>query len=132
MSDAEHGYLLDGYPRNLSQYAAFDFDEPTQVIVIDVPKEESLKRLDGRLTCKQCTKVGSTHDGLQPGDVCACGGEWYQRADDTPQAISRRLEIYEHDTFPVIDEYTKKNLVKHVNGIGSIEEVFDRIVAQID
>ena len=132
MPDAQRGYILDGYPRNLSQYTAFDFDEPTHVIVIDVPNEESIKRLGGRLTCRQCNKVGSTRDGLKSGDFCACGGEWYQRADDTPEAIARRLEIYEQDTFPVIDEYNKKHLVSHIDGLGSIEDVFDRIVAQID
>lgn len=125
--DAQQGYILDGYPRNLSQYAAFDFDTPTQVIVIDVPRDESLKRLGGRLTCRGCGKVGAMSDGLKPGDHCACGGEWYQRDDDTPAAIERRLEIYEKDTSPVIEKYD--GLVKHVDGVGSVEEVFQRILA---
>ncbi|MBI4592487.1 nucleoside monophosphate kinase [Candidatus Uhrbacteria bacterium] len=124
--DTQHGYVLDGYPRNLSQYAAFDFDTPTHVIVIDVSREESLKRLEGRLTCRGCGKVGSVHDGIRSGDRCACGGEWYQRDDDTPAAISRRLEIYEKDTSPVIAKYAE--LVKHVDGIGSVDEVFERIL----
>ncbi|PJA45663.1 adenylate kinase, partial [Candidatus Uhrbacteria bacterium CG_4_9_14_3_um_filter_50_9] len=57
--------------------------------------------------------------------VCPCGGEWYQRADDTPEAITRRLEIYENDTQPVIDIYG--DLVHHVDGVGSIEEVTERL-----
>lgn len=124
-SDAQHGYIIDGYPRNLSQWKAFDFDTPTHVIVIDVPREESLKRLGGRLTCRACNKVGSTSDGIKPGDRCACGGEWYQRSDDTPDAIARRLEIYENDTQPVIEKYGA--LVKRVDGMGSVEEVAKRI-----
>jgi adenylate kinase len=124
--DTQNGYILDGYPRNLSQYAAFDFDTPTHVIVIDLAREESLRRLGGRLTCRVCNKVGSIHDGIKAGDKCLCGGEWYQRNDDTPAAISRRLEIYENDTQPVIEKYGA--LVKHVDGVGSIEEVFARIL----
>lgn len=125
--DAEKGYILDGYPRNLSQYTAFDFDTPTHVVVIDVPRDESLKRLGGRLTCQKCNKVGSVTDGIKSGDLCSCDGQWYQRADDTPEAILRRLEIYEQDTFPVIEAYEKKGIVKHIDGVGTIDEVFDRI-----
>lgn len=128
--DTQNGYILDGYPRNLSQYVAFDFDTPTHVIVIDVPREESLKRLGGRLTCRGCGKVGAIKDGLKVGDHCACGGEWYQRADDTPAAIERRLEIYENDTSPVIEKYD--GLVKHVDGLGSVDEVFQRILTVLE
>ena len=123
--DAQDGYILDGYPRNLSQWNAFDFDTPTHVIVIDVPRDESLKRLGGRLTCRSCNKVGSMADGIKPGDRCVCAGEWYQRSDDMPEAIARRLEIYEHDTQPVIEKYGV--LGKHVDGVGTVEEVADRI-----
>ncbi len=123
--DVSNGYILDGYPRNTSQYNAFDFDTPTHVLVIEIPQEESLKRLSGRLTCKGCGKVGAMNDGLKAGDHCECGGEWYQRDDDTPEAITRRLEIYKNDTAPVIEKYG--DLVKMIDGVGSIEEVTDRI-----
>lgn len=129
--DTANGYILDGYPRNLSQHKAFDFDTPTHVIVIDIPREESLRRLGGRLTCRVCNKVGSVQDGMKPGDTCGCGGEWYQRDDDTPEAIIRRLEIYEKDTAPVIAEYVKQGIVHHVDGVGSTEEVFERIQSVI-
>jgi len=128
--DTQNGYILDGYPRNLSQFAAFDFDTPTHVLVIDVPREESLKRLGGRLTCRACGKVGALKDGIKPGDQCTCGGEWYQRDDDTPAAIERRLAIYEKDTSPVIEKYGE--LVRHVDGLGSVEEVFQRIIKVIE
>ncbi|MBI5369579.1 nucleoside monophosphate kinase [Candidatus Uhrbacteria bacterium] len=129
--DTQNGYILDGYPRNLSQYAAFDFDTPTHVVVIEIPREESLKRLGGRLTCQVCNKVGSVSDGIKPGDICACGGQWYQRDDDTPEAIARRLDIYEKDTAPVIAQYEKKGIVRRVDGQGNVNEVFERIVSSL-
>ncbi|PJE76618.1 adenylate kinase [Candidatus Uhrbacteria bacterium CG10_big_fil_rev_8_21_14_0_10_48_16] len=129
-SDTQNGYILDGYPRNMSQYEAFNFDIPTHVLVIDVPRAESLKRLGGRLTCRGCGKVASIHDGLKVGDLCPCGSAWYQREDDTPEAITRRLEIYEHDTMPVVENYGK--LVAHVDGLGSIEEVFARLLTALE
>ena len=124
--DTKTGYILDGYPRNLAQYQAFNFDLPTHVLVIDIPREESLKRLGGRLTCDHCGKVGSLNDGLTSGDKDFCGGVWYQREDDTPEAISRRLDIYEHETAPVIEKYIDR--VTRINGVGSIDDVFRRII----
>lgn len=126
--DTERGYILDGYPRNAEQAKAFNFDKPTDVVVIDVPDEESLNRLGGRLTCKVCGKVYSESDGFEEGDACSCGGELYRRDDDTPEAIAKRLEIYHRDTKPIIDQYQQQGVVKHVRGIGSVEEVHDRIL----
>ncbi len=126
-SDTHNGYLLDGYPRNLGQMAKFNFDKPTHVIVIEIPKEESLKRLGGRLTCRPCDNITSTVLAVKAGDPCPCGGLWYQREDDTPEAIEHRLSIYEHDTAPVIAEYEKLGIVRRVDGVGTIEEVHDRI-----
>ncbi len=130
--DTQNGYILDGYPRNLDQYRVFDFDTPTHVIVIDVPREESLKRLGGRLTCQTCNRVGSINDGLKPGDLCKmCGGQWYQRTDDTPEAITRRLEIYEQDTKPVIALYQEKGIVHHIDGMGTIDQIFEKILMAV-
>jgi len=126
-SDTHNGYLLDGYPRNLGQMEKFTFDKPTHVIVIEIPKEESLRRLGGRLTCQPCDNITSTMLEVKAGDPCPCGGVWYQREDDTPEAIEHRLNIYEHDTAPVIAEYEKLDIVRRVNGVGTIEEVHDRI-----
>lgn len=129
--DAADGYILDGYPRNLLQFFVFDFDAPTHVIVIDIPREESLKRLGGRLTCSACGKVGSMDNGIKVGDLCSCGGKWILRDDDKPDAINRRLDIYEKDTEPIIAKYAKIGIVRHVNGVGSVEEVFERIKNQL-
>jgi adenylate kinase len=127
--DAAKGYILDGYPRNSAQFNAFDFDTPTHVIVIDITRAESLKRLGGRLTCQSCGKVSSLHLGTNAGDPCLCGGQFVVRDDDRPEAIARRLEIYQNDTRPVIERY--QNLVHHIDGVGSIEQVHERIVHAI-
>lgn len=126
--DAADGYILDGYPRNGSQFAAFDFDVPTHVIVIELPREESLMRLGGRLTCAVCGKVAALAAGANIGDTCSCGGVFGQRTDDTPAAINRRLDIYENDTQPIISQYDAQGLVRRVDGVGSVEEVQRRIV----
>lgn len=125
--DTANGYLLDGYPRNLVQYAVFTFDTPTHVLVIDVPREESLLRLGGRLTCGVCGKVYAMRDGFSVGGSCVCGGQLIQRDDDTPLAINRRLDIYEQDTLPVIQKFKEKGLVSHVDGVGTPEEITRRL-----
>jgi len=125
--DTQKGYILDGYPRNLAQYAAFDFDEPTHVLVIEVPHEESMRRLGGRLTCAACGRIRSISMGAKPGDPCECGGTFTVRADDTPEAIKRRLEVYDQDTIPMIAEFEKRGLVRRIDGMGSVEDVTQRI-----
>lgn len=101
--DAEKGYILDGYPRNLAQYHTFEtFDVPTAVIVLNVPREESLKRLMRR-------------------------AEIEGRSDDMPELINRRLEIYENDTEPVIAEYAHLGLVHMIDGLGEMEDVEKRL-----
>lgn len=125
--DVLHGYVLDGFPRNLSQYQTFTFDLPTHVVVLDISEEESIRRLTGRLTCDTCGKVVSMHDGYTVGQACMCGGTLVQRDDDTPEAIGRRLGIYQTETRQVIDAYAAQGLVHHVDGMGTVTEVFARI-----
>ena len=126
-SDTQHGYILDGFPRNRSQFNAFSFDVPTHVIVISITEEESLRRLHGRLTCLSCGRVSHVNQGKKMNDPCVCGGVYTIRDDDTEEAIMRRLAIYYHDTIPIIEEYKKQGLVRSIDGGGSIEEVFERI-----
>lgn len=101
--DAKGGYILDGYPRNVEQYNAFkEFDTPTAVILIDVPADESMKRLLKR-------------------------SEIEGRADDQPQQIARRLEIYEEDTKPVLEMFKEQGVLHYIDGIGEMEEVEARV-----
>ncbi len=125
--DAERGYVLDGFPRSLDQYDVFT-DQPTHLIVLNIPREESLRRLTHRLTCSACGAVASELDGKMEGDACACGGRFQKRKDDNTEAIDRRLGIYEEETRPVIDAYRARGIVRDVDGVGSIVEVGGRVM----
>jgi adenylate kinase len=126
--DVANGYILDSYPRNMEQYGMFTFDEPTHAIVIDVPREESLRRLSGRLTCVACGKVYSVNDGFTEGDACTCSGKMLRRDDDTEAAILRRLEIYDNDTTPMLQKFEERGILCRVDGVGSVSDVQKRIL----
>ncbi len=126
--DTTRGYILDGYPRNEGQYREFSFETPTHVLVIDIPREESLKRISGRLTCSKCGAIYAVKDGFRIGDACKCGGILTQRDDETPEAVFRRLAIYENETTPIIEKYAHAGLVRRVDGIGSVEDIHQRIL----
>ena len=104
---------------------------PTHVIVIEVPREESLRRLGGRLTCSSCGAVASTKDGAKEGDACACGGSFVRRDDDTEAAINRRLDIYDNDTTPMLAKFEEKGVLVRVNGVGTVDEVQERIMEKL-
>lgn len=126
--DTENGYVLDGYPRNIDQYNAFDFDTPTHVIVIEISTEESLRRLGSRVTCNICGQIDGLDNGVKIGDSCDCGGVWIQRSDDTKEVIERRLDIYNEDTEPVIKKYEEQGSIYKIDGSGDIDQVHDLIM----
>ncbi len=133
--DAQDGYLLDGFPRNVEQAQAldtFDRDKPLDaVLVIDVPEEVSLRRILGRMTCTQCGRNYSLDLPPENGSLCdACGGEVARRADDVDEAtVRKRLDIYHEKTEPLKDYYEERGILRQVDGVGTPEEVFSRIVA---
>lgn len=105
LPDTQRGYILDGFPRNEEQYLAFEkYATPTMVLVIEVPPEVSLPRLMKR-------------------------AELEHRFDDTPEIIQKRLRIYAEETKPMIQHYTAQDLVRVVDGVGTIQEVAERIAA---
>lgn len=104
-ADCANGYILDAFPRSESQYrTAEGVVDPTEVIVIHVPFEVSMDRMRSRARVEK-------------------------RDDDTPEAMRRRLEIYEEETKPIIEKYRAMGLVRDVDGVGTVEEVADRIFA---
>ncbi len=137
--DCKDGFILDGFPRNTSQAEALDgmlkkLGSPITVALnIDVERGELLKRLTGRRTCKKCGQMYNIYFSPPAKEhVCdKCGGELFQRDDDKEETIKKRLEVYDQQTAPLIDYYTKLNLVKTVMGTGSIDEIFQKTVAAL-
>lgn len=118
------GFILDGYPRTIKQAEALDKyckKEKTPLHgVINFKTTESvlIERLGGRLSCVQCGANYHVKNipPKKPGICDKCGGELKQRADDKPETIKNRLDIYHKETAPLIDYYKKKNLLHEVNG----------------
>jgi adenylate kinase len=128
------GFLLDGYPRTLGQAEALlGITEVDLAINIEVPRDVVLERLSSRRVCSNCGAIYSTAEPPSSPWTCdVCGGEVVQRADDTPDAIGRRLEVYERDTVPAIDLFDSRGLLITIDGLGRPEEVTARIVDAID
>jgi adenylate kinase len=133
----DQGFVLDGFPRTLPQAekleAVLDGHPLDLVINLDVPTEIVLDRIAGRRVCEDC---GTTyHVNAPPKDdwTCdVCGGRVVQRDDDTEDAVMRRLELYEEETVPIVDFYRKLGKLVVVDGTGDGDDVFGRLVAQVD
>ncbi|MBC7289684.1 MAG: adenylate kinase, partial [Armatimonadetes bacterium] len=92
-----------------------------------------VRRLSSRRVCRQCGAIYNLYnDGLDVGDKCPkCGGEIYQRSDDTPEAIQERLRVYRAQTAPLIGYYRERGLLVDVDANGSVEEVRQRVLAAV-
>lgn len=131
------GVLLDGFPRTVAQAEALNrvveelgMCKPV-VLNLEVPDEEVVRRLSTRRMCRKCGAIYNLEaDGLDVGDRCPrCGGEIYQRSDDTPQAIRERLQVYYTQTQPLVDLYSRRGLLRPVDANGPVEEVRQRVLA---
>lgn len=139
-SDCREGYLLDGFPRTVAQAEALDAalqaagTPLTGVVNVDVDQEELVERLTGRRVCKGCgASYHVKFNAPKVRSVCdKCGGELYQRTDDTVETVKQRLDIYRSQTAPLIEYYDRKGLLFTVDGSKDIEEVFNEITAVLD
>jgi len=134
------GYVLDGFPRTIGQADALEsllneLHEPLDVVVsLEVDENELVRRLSGRRNCPACQRVYHVDSAPSAtGPTCeACGTPLVQREDDRPETVRKRLAVYSEQTRPLLDYYRQRRLLISVNGQGTIDEITDRIVAELD
>ena len=134
--DCVNGYVLDGFPRTIPQAEALDAalsalgQAVDYAINVEVPDENIVNRMSGRRACVSC---GATYHIVyaptKVENVCDhCGGNLILRDDDKPETVQKRLNVYHDQTQPLIDYYTKKNILVEVDGTVDLKDVFDAIV----
>ena len=138
--DTASGFLLDGFPRTVAQAEVLgeivtDLGTPLDVVLeLQVEDDEVVRRLSGRRTCRGCGHVW--HVEFDPPDVDAvcdeCGGDLFQRDDDLPETIRRRLEVYSEQTEPLIGYYTDKGLLRSIKAAGSVDEITKRSIEALE
>ncbi len=131
------GYILDGFPRTEEQaesLAEITSEQPLDMVIdLDVPTGVVLERLASRRVCADCGANYSTHTPPKHSWICDhCGGEVIQREDDTEEAISRRLALYEEETAPLVDWYRRRDLLMVVDGDGDADVVTARLIRAIE
>jgi adenylate kinase len=137
--DCAKGVMLDGFPRTLEQSKALDkaLKEKKQAIdrvfYINVSTDELVRRLSGRFICRKCQTP--YHNVSAPPKVAGkcdkCGGELYQRADDTAETVKKRIDVYTKETSPLISYYKKSKKLVEIKGEGNIDNITKDIVAAL-
>jgi adenylate kinase len=129
--DAEKGFLLDGFPRNVPQAETLkamlsdDFGEKLDIVLeLVVDEDEVVKRLSGRRTCRNCRQITHTDSGA----VCPkCGSDdLYQRDDDKEETVRHRLEVYKEQTAPLVSFYRGEGILEAIDATGTVEQVTAR------
>jgi adenylate kinase len=139
-SDCHAGFILDGFPRTIAQAEALQAILPKigksidHVINLEVESEELIHRLAGRRTCKNCGAMFHIlfHTPKQEGICDRCGGILYQRDDDREEPIRTRLNEYQQQTAPLIKYYQIKGVLRPIQGVGSQDQIFERIFRLLD
>ena len=138
--DCQSGFLLDGFPRTVAQADALEQVlggrqlRLDHVLSLNVPREELIRRLSGRRTCRGCgAPYHVVFDPPQrPGRCNHCQGELCQRDDDREDTIRARLDVYERQTAPLLDYYRSRGLLRAIDGVGGPEAVKTRVLSQLD
>ena len=137
--DLNKGFILDGFPRTIPQAAALNEmfkrvkTEIDHAVLLDVEDAEIINRLSGRMYCTECqTPYNYPNNMPKKEGICdKCGGKLIRRPDDEPEVVKNRLEVYKKQTQPIEDYYRRQSLLLPVEGVGSPDEIFDRIVEKL-
>ena len=122
------GFILDGFPRNIHQAKMLEV-APDHVLYLDISDKEAMKRLSGRWQCRKCEAIYGPDAPPKKKGICdKCGGELYQRDDDKPEAIAKRLRIFHTETEPLKDFYKEQGLLRVVKGQKEIDDTFKAIL----
>jgi adenylate kinase len=138
-ADAKPGFILDGFPRSVPQAEALEMmlkargEKISQVVAIDVPDEDLVKRISGRRTCRNCNEMYHVafDPPAKPGVCNKCGGELYQRDDDHEDTVRNRLKVYNDSTKPLLDYYGKEGLLIPVDGTGRPDAILHEIMSKL-
>jgi len=136
----DDGFILDGFPRNPNQAQeletklAAESRNLDKVVHIDVSEPELLRRLGGRYICRDCQSphaIGAGEDASAR--TCdRCGGELYQRDDDAPEAVKKRIQVYNDETMPVLGFYRERGVLVEISGDNTVDEVNKRVMAALE
>jgi len=136
----DDGFILDGFPRNpnqaqeLEKKLAAESRNLDKVVHIDVSEPELLRRLGGRYICRDCQSphaIGAGEDASAR--TCdRCGGELYQRDDDAPEAVKKRIQVYNDETMPVLGFYRERGVLVEISGDNTVDEVNKRVMAALE
>jgi adenylate kinase len=133
-TDAKNGFILDGYPRTLVQAEKLDGlvgngTGGLRVLQLLVPDDVIVKRIALRRSCPQCGAVYHLETAPPKNDLICdrCGAELIARPDDNEQAVLKRLEAFHRQTLPVATFYKAKSVLRQVDGVGPVDQVFERI-----
>jgi len=137
--DAQRGFILDGFPRNIAQAEALDamleaLGKPLQLgLLIDVDFDVLMQRLTGRRTCVSCGQMYNIYSSLPKVDGACdkCGGNLHHRADDNEETIGNRLRVYETQTAPLVAYYRNQGKLRTVQGVGEIADIFSAVVKTV-
>ncbi len=129
--DPDSGFILDGFPRTREQAIALAQALDAQsrnldnVLLVDVPEAELVRRLGGRFLCRGCqAPYNLSEEQFSAPPACVrCGGELYQRADDKAEAVQVRINVYQEQTAPVLDFYRQQGLLREISGVGPVETI---------
>jgi len=138
-TDCARGYILDGFPRTIPQAEALSellkslHSQLDYVVNVEVPVEEVLRRMSGRLTCQDCgTMFNLMLDPPKtPGHCDCCGGRLIHRDDDRVETVHERLAIYRQTTKPLMEYYRKRGILRTIDGTGTIDEIAKRIAEAV-